>query len=325
MSQVKRIGVLTSGGDAPGMNACIRAVVRTAIYHSIEIVGIMRGYPGLISCEMVEMDVNSVSNIIQKGGTILKTARSEEFKTKEGRAKASKNLNKWSVDALVTIGGDGTYRGASKLGRECGIAVVGVPGTIDNDIYSTDYTIGYDTAINVALDAVDRIRDTAASHERIFFIEVMGRDAGFIALDVGVAGGAEAIMVPEQSTDIDKMSKSLIEGRARGKASSIVIVAEGDEAGGTYTIAEKVKEKTGIEYRVTVLGHIQRGGSPTVKDRILASKLGASAVETLRNGVSNVMVGEVHGKLKFTPLEAIWTKKKELDIALYNLAEMLSI
>ncbi len=325
MSKVKRIGVLTSGGDAPGMNACIRAVVRTAVYHGIEVVGIMRGYAGLIKGEIVEMDASSVSNIIQRGGTILKTARSEEFKTKEGLAKAAENLSRWDVDGLVTIGGDGTYRGASDLSKDWGIAVVGVPGTIDNDICGTDFTIGYDTATNIALDAVDRIRDTATSHERIFFIEVMGRESGFIALDVGIAGGAEAIMIPELPTDIDRMGEILIEGRARGKTSSIVIIAEGDDAGGAYAIAEKVKERTGLEYRVTVLGHIQRGGSPTVQDRILASKLGAGAVKALKEGISNVMVGEVHGEVELIPLETIWTQRKEVDMSLYKLAEMLSI
>lgn len=322
---VKRIGVLTSGGDAPGMNSCIRAVVRAAVYHDLKVVGIMRGYAGLIEGEMMDMDVSSVSNIIQRGGTILKTARSEEFKTPEGRAKAAANLRKWGVDGLLAIGGDGTYRGASALSREHGIAVIGLPGTIDNDIYGTDFTIGYDTAINVALDAVDRIRDTAASHERIFFVEVMGRDAGFIALDVGVAGGAEVILIPELPTDIDKMCRVLVEGRERGKSSSIVVVAEGDEAGGAYRIAEKVKEKTGLDYRATILGHIQRGGSPTVRDRVLASKLGATAVELIVDGISGVMVGEIHSKLEFTPLDAIWTQKKPVDMNLYRLAEMLSI
>lgn len=322
---VKRIGILTSGGDAPGMNACIRAVVRTAIYHNLEVVGIMRGYAGLIKGEMIEMNVSSVSNIVQRGGTILKTARSEEFRTSEGRAKASENLRKWEIDGLIAIGGDGTYRGASDLSRECDVAVVGVPGTIDNGIYGTDFTIGYDTATNIALDAVDRIRDTAASHERIFFIEVMGRDSGFIALDVGVAGGAEVILIPERPTDIGKMCKVLTEGRKRGKASSIVVVAEGSEMGGAYEVAEKVKEKTGLDYRATILGHIQRGGSPTVRDRVLASKLGAAAVELLKDGISNVMVGEVHSKVECTSLEAIWTHKDEVDMKLCKLAEMLSI
>jgi 6-phosphofructokinase 1 len=321
----KRIGILTSGGDAPGMNACIRAVVRTAIYHDLEVVGIMRGYAGLINGEMTEMDVSSVSNIVQRGGTILKTARSEEFRTPEGRAKAAANLRRWAVDGLITIGGDGTYRGASDLSREWDVAVVGVPGTIDNDICGTDFTIGYDTATNIALDAVDRIRDTAASHERVFFIEVMGRDAGFIALDVGVAGGAEVILIPEIPTDIDRMCRVLTAGRERGKTSSIVVVAEGDEAGGAYEIAEEVKERTGLDYRVTVLGHIQRGGSPTVRDRVLASKLGAAAVESLKDGTSNVMVGEVHGKLEFTQLETIWSHRKGVDMNLYRLGEMLSI
>lgn len=321
----KKIGILTSGGDAPGMNACIRAVVRTAIYYDLEVVGIMRGYAGLIKGDMMEMDVSSVSNIVQRGGTILKTARSEEFKTPEGRAKAATNLRDWEIDGLIVVGGDGTYRGASDLRNEHGVAVVGVPGTIDNDICGTDFTIGYDTATNIALDAVDRIRDTAASHERIFFIEVMGRDAGFIALDVGVAGGAEVIVIPEIPTDIDGMCQVLTAGRKRGKSSSIAVVAEGDEAGGAYTIAEKVKDKTGLDYRVTILGHIQRGGSPTVRDRVLASKLGAAAVEALKDGISNVMVGEVHGKPEFTQLETIWTHKKGVDMNLCRLAEMLSI
>ena len=229
---IKKVGVLTSGGDAPGMNACIRAVVRTAIYYGLEVVGVRRGYAGLIEGDIFHMDLSSVSNIIQRGGTVLKTARSEEFKTPAGLATAAANLREWGIDGLATIGGDGTYRGANCLSKECDIAVVGAPGTIDNDICGTDFTIGYDTAINVALDAVDRIRDTAASHERIFFIEVMGRDAGCIALDVGVAGGAEAILIPETPTDLDGMCRTLTQGRDRGKTSSIVIVAGGDESGG---------------------------------------------------------------------------------------------
>ena len=322
--RVKRIGVFTSGGDAPGMNACVRAVVRTAIYHGLEVIGILRGYVGMIKGEMIEMDLSSVSNIIQRGGTILKTARSEEFMEEGGRAEAAKNLREWNIDALVAIGGDGTYRGASRLSQEHGISVVGVPGTIDNDIYGTDFTIGYDTAINTAMDAIDRIRDTAASHERIFFIEVMGRESGFIALEVGVAGGAEAILIPEVETDIDEMCRILMRGRARGKTSSIVIVAEGNRSGGTYEVAEKVKERTGLDYRVTVLGHIQRGGSPTVRDRVLASKLGSAAVEALLKGKFNVMVGEVNGQVKLTPLEMIWTHKKQVDMSLYKLAGILS-
>jgi len=325
MSKINKIGVLTSGGDAPGMNACIRAVVRTAIYYNIEVIGIMRGYAGLIDGEMVKMELSSVSNIIQRGGTILKTARSEAFRTTDGREKASKNLEKWGIDALVAIGGDGTYRGGSDLNKEYGISVIGAPGTIDNDIFGTDYTIGYDTAINIALDAVDRIRDTASSHERIFFIEVMGRDSGFIALDVGVAGGAESILIPEIETNIDKLSNILMGGLERGKKSSIVIVAEGDDSGNSYEIAEKVKEKTGLDYRVTVLGHIQRGGSPTAKDRILASRLGSSAVEAIRDGMTNVMMGEIQGKVVPTKLEAIWSNKKSVDHDLCRLAEILSI
>ncbi|MBD3183651.1 6-phosphofructokinase [Candidatus Poribacteria bacterium] len=322
---MKKIGLFTSGGDSPGMNACIRAVVRSAIYHNVSVVGIMRGYVGLISGEMMSMDIGSVSNIIQQGGTILKTARSKEFRTKEGREAAAQNIKKWGIDGLVAIGGDGTFRGASDFNEEHGIPIIGVPGTIDNDIRGTDFTIGYDTAINTALDSIDRIRDTAASHDRIFFIEVMGRHTGFIALDVGVAGGAEYILIPEVMTDIDKVSQLLLHGIQRGKNSSIVIVAEGDEEGGAYKIAEMVKEKTGIDYRVTILGHIQRGGSPTVRDRVLASKLGAGAVELLIEGVSGVMVGEINNKMEPTPLENIWDGKKEIDKNLIRLAEMLSI
>ena len=322
---IRKIGVLTSGGDAPGMNACIRAVVRAAIYHGLTVVGVRRGYAGLIDGDFTEMDVSSVSNIIQRGGTILKTARSEKFKTPAGLARAAGNLSEWGVDGLVTIGGDGTYRGANCLSKEWNVPVVGVPGTIDNDICGTDFTVGYDTAINVALGAVDRIRDTAASHERIFFIEVMGRDAGCIALDVGVAGGAEVILIPEILTDVEGICGTLVGGLERGKSSSIVIVAEGDKAGGAYAIAEKVKERTGLDYRVTILGHIQRGGSPTVRDRVLASKLGAAAVEALRSGASDVMAGEVNGKVEFTQLESIWNSRKEVDMDLCRLAEMLAI
>ncbi len=325
MQKIKKIGVLTSGGDAPGMKACIRAVVRASIYYGIEVFGIMRGYAGLIDGEIAQMGLSSVSNIIQRGGTILKTARSEEFKTVEGRAKAAQNLKKLGIDGLIVIGGDGTYRGASDLIKEHDIAVIGLPGTIDNDIYGTDFTIGFDTATNIALDAVDRIRDTAASHERIFFVEVMGRNSGFIALDVGIAGGAEVILVPEVKTDIDKMCEILTKGRKRGKTSSIVIVAEGDEEGNAYTIAEKVRAKTGFDYRVTVLGHIQRGGSPTTRDRILSSKLGTAAVESLKDGISNVMIGEVNNQIKLTELEAIWSNKKDVDHNLCRLAEILSI
>ncbi|HID57164.1 TPA: 6-phosphofructokinase [Candidatus Poribacteria bacterium] len=322
--KVKRIGVFTSGGDAPGMNACVRAVVRTGIYHGLEVIGILRGYAGMIKGEMVEMNLSSVSNIIQRGGTILKTARSEEFMREDGRAEAAKNLREWNIDALVAIGGDGTYRGASELSHEHGIPVVGVPGTIDNDIYGTDFTIGYDTAINTAMEAIDRIRDTAASHERIFFIEVMGRESGFIALEVGLGGGAEAILIPEVETDIDEMCRVLMRGRARGKTSSIVIVAEGNRSGRAHEVAEKVKERTGLDYRVTVLGHIQRGGSPTVRDRVLAGKLGSAAVDAILRGDFNVMVGEVNGKVNLTPLDMIWTHKKQVDLSLYKLAGILS-
>lgn len=324
MSNVHKIGILTSGGDAPGMNACIRAVVRTGIYYGFEVVGILRGYAGLIEGQMVPMNLGSVSNIIQRGGTILKTARSEEFKTVEGRAKAAENLRKFGIDALITIGGDGTYRGAYELSNEHGIKVIGLPGTIDNDIYGTDFTIGFDTAVNTALEAIDKLRDTAESHERIFFVEVMGRKSGFIALEVGLAAGAEVILIPEIETEIERVCETLIQGKKRGKGSFIVVVAEGDEAGRAQDIAEKVRQRTELEYRVIVLGHIQRGGSPTSRDRVLASKLGRAAVEAIKEGISGVMIGEINGKPVATELSAIWNNTKKIDLDLCRLAGILS-
>ncbi|RTH04063.1 6-phosphofructokinase, partial [Thermus scotoductus] len=270
---MKRIGVFTSGGDAPGMNAAIRAVVRQAYALGLEVIGIRRGYAGMILGEMVPLGVRDVANILQRGGTVLLTARSQEFLTKEGRAKAAEKLKAAGIEGLVAIGGDGTFRGAMRLLEEHKVPVVGVPGTIDNDLFGTDYTIGFDTAVNTALEAIDRIRDTAASHERVFFIEVMGRSSGFIALDVGLAGGAEVIAVPEEPVDPKTIAEGLMESLRRGKSSSIVVVAEGAYPGGAAGLLAAIQEHVRVEARVTVLGHIQRGGSPTAKDRILASRL----------------------------------------------------
>ncbi|RTH40531.1 6-phosphofructokinase, partial [Thermus scotoductus] len=283
---MKRIGVFTSGGDAPGMNAAIRAVVRQAYALGLEVIGIRRGYAGMILGEMVPLGVRDVANILQRGGTVLLTARSQEFLTEEGRAKAAEKLKAAGIEGLVAIGGDGTFRGAMRLLEEHKVPVVGVPGTIDNDLYGTDYTIGFDTAVNTALEAIDRIRDTAASHERVFFIEVMGRSSGFIALDVGLAGGAEVIAVPEEPVDPKTIAEGLMESLRRGKSSSIVVVAEGAYPGGAAGLLAAIQEHVRVEARVTVLGHIQRGGSPTAKDRILASRLGAAAVEALAGGTS---------------------------------------
>lgn len=323
-ADIRRIGVFTSGGDAPGMNACIRAVVRTALFHGVEVLGIMRGYEGMIEGDFVPMDRRSVSNIIQTGGTILKTSRCKEFHYKAGRRKAIQKLREAGIDGLIAIGGEGTFRGAHKLYIESGIPIIGVPATIDNDLYGTDYTIGFDTAINTALDAIDRIRDTAIAHGRIFWVEVMGRLSGFIAVDVGVAGGAEAILIPEVKTDIGELSKQLLQWHSMGKTSCIMVVAEGDEAGGAFQLAQVVKDKTGLDSRVTVLGHIQRGGKPTARDRVLASKLGAAAVEALLSGETDKMVGEVNGQIVLTPLEEAYSRKKPLDKSLIALAQLLA-
>lgn len=307
---MKRIGVLTSGGDAPGMNACIRAVVRCGASHNLEVVGIRRGYCGILEKDFVKLGRRSVANIIHRGGTFLETARCEEMKTKEGLRKANKILQQEGIEGLITIGGDGTFRGATALAEMGGVKVIGVPATIDNDVYGTDYAIGFDTAINTALDAIDKIRDTAGSLPRPFFIEVMGRNRGFIALDVGIAGGAEDILIPEVETDIERLSLDMKRSLKRGKKSCIVIVAEGDEAGGALSIAQQVWQRLKLEYRICVLGHVQRGGSPTARDRVLASKLGAAAVEALAKGMSGYMVGELKGEIAFTPLKETWEKRK---------------
>lgn len=325
-SKLKKIGVFTSGGDSPGMNACIRSVVRTAIYHGIQVVGISHGYQGMIDGEFENLESFSVGNIIQRGGTILKSSRSEEFRTIEGRKKAADNLIENEIDGLIAIGGDGTFTGASVFWKEHQIPIIGIPGTIDNDLYGTDYTIGYDTAINTVVEAVDKIRDTADAHNRLFFVEVMGKDAGFIALRSGICVGAEAILVPETETYIDKLIEKLRRGWDRKKSSSIIIVAEGDDGGGAYKVAEAVKAKFNqYETKVTVLGHIQRGGSPSAADRVLASQLGYSGVLSLRDGKSNSMVGLVNKEVVLTSFEKAIKHHQKLNQELLKLADILSI
>jgi len=321
---MKKIGVLTSGGDAPGMNACIRAIVRCGASRGLDVVGIRRGYCGILEEDFVKLGPRSVANIVHRGGTFLETARCDEMKTKEGLGKASGILEREGIEGLITIGGDGTFRGASALAEAGNVKVIGIPGTIDNDVYGTDYAIGFDTAINTALDAIDKIRDTAESLQRPFFIEVMGRQRGFIALEVGIAGGAEDILIPEVETKIEELCLDIRRSFKRGKKSSIVIVAEGDEAGGAFSIAQQVWERLRLEYRICVLGHVQRGGSPTARDRVLASKLGAAAVDALVNGKSGYMVGELKGEIALTPLRETWEKRNELDSNLLRLVKVLA-
>jgi len=307
------------------MNAAIRAVVRTAIYYNLQVTGIRRGYEGMINGEFFSMDQKSVANIIQRGGTILKTARSEQFRTKEGRRLAYDQLKKHGVDALVGIGGDGTFTGARIFGNEYDIPVVGLPGTIDNDLLGTDFTIGYDTAINTVIDAVDKIRDTAESHDRVFIVEVMGRDSGLIALRTGIASGAEAIIIPETKRDINALFERLENGR-KDKSSKIVIVAEGEEAGSAFEIGHQVKEKfPNYDTRVSILGHIQRGGRPTCMDRVLASRVGVAAVEALRDGHRNEMVGIIHNEISYTPFEHACKHNVEINPNLLKIVEILSI
>ncbi len=326
MKPIKKIGVLTSGGDAPGMNAAIRAVVRTGLYRKLEVLGVMRGYEGLIEGVFLEMHNSSVANIIQRGGTILKTARSEEFRTDEGMSKAYQNLMSQGIDALVAIGGDGTFRGAMALGEKYDFPIVGLPGTIDNDLYGTDFTIGYDTAINTVIQVVDKLRDTAASHNRLFFVEVMGRDAGFIALRSGIAGGAEDILVPEDPTDLDKLIAKLQNDRRENKTSGIIIVAEGDDQGGALEVARKVKEKCDTyETRVSIIGHMQRGGSPTCMDRVLASTLGYDAVNALLDGQRGVMIGQINKKTAFIPFEKATKHHQEMNKSMLAMAHVLSL
>ncbi|PKQ65826.1 hypothetical protein BZG02_02145 [Labilibaculum filiforme] len=326
MSKIKKIGVLTSGGDAPGMNAAIRAVVRAAIYNKVEVVGVLQGYEGLIHGDFKKMKSHDVSNIIQKGGTILRSARSEEFRTIEGRKKAHEQMIANKIDALIVIGGDGTFSGARIFTQEYDIPVVGIPGTIDNDLYGTDYTIGYDTAINTVIDAVDKIRDTASAHNRLFFIEVMGRDAGFIALRSGIATGAEAILIPEKETHTQELQKYLEKGYKEHKSSGIVIVAEGDKSGGAYTIAKEIgKEHPEYDIRVSVLGHMQRGGSPSAFDRVTASTMGVAAVEALLDDQKSVMVGIVNGEVSHVSFNKTIKNKKKVKDSLMSLNDILSI
>lgn len=324
-SKINKIGVLTSGGDSPGMNAAIRAVVRTALFHNLEVVGIKRGYEGMINKEFSPMERKSVSNIIQRGGTILKTARSMAFKTPEGRKQAYENLKSEGIDALVVIGGDGTFTGAKVFGEEFDMPIIGLPGTIDNDLYGTDFTIGYDTAINTAVDAVDKIRDTAESHDRVFIIEIMGRDCGLIALRSGIAVGAEAILIPETKTDLDHLIHRLEVSR-KDKSSKIIMVAEGDEAGGAFIIGDIVKEKfPHYDTRVSILGHIQRGGKPTCMDRVLASRVGVAAVEGLMEGRRGEMAGLIHGKIEFTPFEKAIKHNVGVNENLLRVVEIISM
>lgn len=324
---MKKIAVFTSGGDAPGMNACVRAVVRTGIYHGLEVYGIMYGYDGMIKGDIKKLYTHSVSNIVQRGGTMLKSARSTDFRTKEGRQKAYEQLQKHGIEGLVAIGGDGTFTGADLFAKEFGLKVIGCPGTIDNDIYGTDYTIGFDTALNTALEAIDKVRDTAAAHDRIFFIEVMGRDSGYIAVECGIGGGAEMVMVPETKTTIKDVVKSL-KGLRKTKTSSIVIVAEGDEEGGAAEVMQKVKDEVNderMDFKVTTLGHIQRGGNPTAKDRILGSRCGLAAVEGLIAGHTNCMAGIIHDEVVYTDFQDCINKDKPLNRDYLRLVDILSI
>ena len=325
---IKRIAVFTSGGDAPGMNAAIRAVVRTATFHDLHIYGISRGYEGMIKGDLKRLETSNVGNIIHRGGTILKTARSEEFRTKEGRKQAYESLIAHDIDACIAIGGNGTFTGANIFSKEFDIPFIGVPGTIDNDLFGTDYTIGFDTAINTAVEAVDKIRDTADSHNRLFFVEVMGRNSGFIALNTGIGSGAGSILIPEKHAQMDGLIEMLKKGAKRKKLFSLVIVAEGNESGGAMEMAEAVKKEFDYyDIKVTIIGHLQRGGSPTCFDRVLASRLGNGAVEALIGDKpkKNVMAGLINNKLKFTSFKDAISKEKHVDDDLMRLAEILAL
>ena len=327
MNEIKRIGVYTSGGDAPGMNACLRAVVRAALSNDLDVVGIRRGYAGMIDGDFVEMDGRSVSNILQIGGTILKSARSEAFRTPEYRAVAAEQLRKAGIDGLVGIGGDGTLRGAAVFYEEHRIPAVGCPGTIDNDLFGTDETIGYATALNTAIENIDKIRDTADAHDRLFLIEVMGRDAGFIALNCGIGGGAEMVLIPETFSDIEKIKERIHSLMSSQSRSSIVVVAEGDDLGGARGLERALSDDAAfahIDLRVCILGHIQRGGAPSARDRVLASRLGAAAVEALLGGHANVMVGLIGGEVRHTLMRNVWGRKKTINYELLKLARLLS-
>ena len=326
MKQIQSIGILTSGGDSPGMNAAIRAVTRAGIFEGWKVYGIYRGYEGLINGEIKEFTSESVSNVIQRGGTILKTARSDEFRTPEGRTKAFEMLHRHHIDALIVIGGNGSLSGAEELAREHDVTVIGLPGTIDNDLYGTDSTIGYDTALNTIVDCVDKIRDTATSHDRIFFVEVMGRDAGFLAQNSAIASGAEAAIIPEDRTDIDQLAQFIGRGIRKSKNSSIVLVSESKKDGGAMHYADRVrKEYPEYDVRVTILGHLQRGGRPSAYDRILASRLGVAAVEALKEGQRNVMVGIKNDQVVYVPIAKAVKIDKPIDRELINVLTVLSI
>lgn len=321
---MKSIALFTSGGDAPGMNACIRAVVRTALHHGVNVYGIRYGYEGMVKGDFLKMDAKSVANIIHRGGTILKTARSKEFMTPEGMQKAAANIRKHNIEGMVAIGGDGTFRGALAFQQYCNIPVIGCPGTIDNDLAGSDYTIGFDTAINTVVEAVDKIRDTAESHNRIFVVEVMGRDAGLIALYSGIGVGAEGIMIPESKNDFDAVM-SLLHRSRKDKKSKIIIVAEGDEDGGAVAVSEKIKSTfPEADVRVTILGHVQRGGAPTCMERVNAARMGHEAVNALLQGRKMEMVGIVNGKIAFTPLEKAVKQHIEPDQALMSMTKILA-
>ena len=326
MGTIKCIGILTSGGDAPGMNAAIRAVTRSAIYNGLKVKGIYRGYKGLITGEIKEFKTENVSNIIQLGGTILKTARCQEFRTPEGRQIAYETMQREGIDALIIIGGDGSLTGARLLAQEFDVPCIGLPGTIDNDLFGTDTTIGYDTALNTILDAVDKIRDTATSHERLFFVEVMGRDAGFLALNGAIAAGAEAAIIPEFNTEVDQLEEFINNGFRKAKNSSIVLVAESEITGGAMHYAERVKnEYPQYDVRVTILGHLQRGGRPTAHDRIIASRMGVASIQALMEGQRNVMIGIENDQIVYVPFAKAIKNDKPIDRELVNVLHELSI
>lgn len=325
MPTLKNIGLLTSGGDSPGMNAAIRAIVRTATYHGIQPFGIMRGYQGMIEGDIFPMQTTDVSNIIQRGGTILKTARSKEFMTEQGMKTAYEQVRKHHIEALVLIGGDGTFRGATAFFNQYNIPAIGLPGTIDNDLNGTDFTIGFDTAVNTAVEAIDKIRDTAAAHDRLFIVEVMGRDAGYIALHSGIACGAEHVFIPEQQEVLDEILSAIQDDRRRKKLTNIIVVAEGDEFGGALKLQDVIHAAIpGIESRVSILGHIQRGGSPSANDRMLASRLGHAAVEALLEGKAMMMAGMVNGEVVFTPFAACTKLRKPMPPDLMNMIQVLA-
>lgn len=323
--KVTKIGVMTSGGDSPGMNAAIRAVVRTGIYYGMEVYGIMRGYTGMMEDDIVKMESKSVANIIQRGGTILKTARCKPFHTPEGRKIAYENLKKRGINGLIVIGGDGSFRGAQTFSNEYDIPCIGLPGTIDKDIAGTDFTIGFDTAVNTAVEAIDKIRDTADAHDRLFIIEVMGRDAGYIALHSGIATGAENILIPERRTDIDELISQLAEKERRKKLVNLIVVAEGEEFGGAHEVAKLIKNKLPQqESRICILGHIQRGGAPSCMDRVIASRMGYHAVESLVEGRHNVFVGIVNNKMHYTPLNEAVKKKQRISEEWMKIVKILA-